>query len=93
MHNINFNDIGSAIEPTVMKLMGSKRAYHKLGDISRTGSNKIEYILIYGVKPEFFVGRFVEGFGFINVHFPHNECYRLNPNELKIYNNMKLVIN
>jgi hypothetical protein len=69
------------IEPR--DLMGTK-AYHQLGDISRD-----EYDLFYatGETEKYWVGMWIEGFGYFNVLFPKETSRELTKDEIEKYNN------
>lgn len=75
------------IEPR--DLMGTK-AYHQLGDISRD-----EYDLFYatGETQNYWVGMWVEGFGYFNVLFPKETSRELTKDEIEKYNNTYVQIN
>ena len=75
------------IEPR--DLMGTK-AYHQLGDISRD-----EYDLFYatGETEKYWVGMWIEGFGYFNVLFPKETSRELTKDEIEKYNNTYVQIN
>lgn len=72
---IDFDEQGDALpEERLMVLRDTSHAFHKLGDIGRPESDRIEFIMVESEKSDFLVGSFVEGFGFIKVHFPREAC-------------------
>lgn len=73
--DIDFDERGDALpESRLMVLRDTAHAFHKLGDIGRPGSDRVEFIQIQAEKPDFLVGMFIEGYGFFNVHFPRAAC-------------------
>lgn len=72
---IDFDEQGDSLpEPKLMVLWDTLHAFHKLGDIGRPDSDRVEFIMVGSVKSDFLVGNFVEGYGFVNVHFPRTAC-------------------
>ena len=88
--SIDFSDHGSPL-PTAdarcgpgktMVLRDSSHAYHGLGDIGRPAvAGRTEFIFVSAEKPGFLVGNFLEGYGFINVHFPREACREVTADE------------
>lgn len=60
------------------RVMMATKAYHKLGDIS---SDKPNFCLIFSETEDCYIGRWMEGFGFINVSFPKATTRELTPEE------------
>jgi len=80
--DINFDDAGNPLpEPKLMVLRDSTHAFHKLNDIGRPQSDRIEFIQVWAEKPDFLIGRFTEGYGFFDVHFPRAACSEITDNE------------
>ncbi len=72
---IDFDEQGDTLpEPRLMVLRDTSHAFHKLGDIGRPESSRVEFIMVGSVKSDFLVGNFVEGYGFFGVHFPREAC-------------------
>lgn len=90
--HIDFHNDGVRIEPKTMKLLGHRDALHQLGYIGRPDSKEIEYIHINSEKDDYLIGNFVEGLGFINVHFPKHQCHDLTQVEKDIIDRSRLVI-
>ena len=75
MADIDFDKDATPLpKTTLMVLRDTSHAFHKLGDIGRPDSDRIEFIQVYAEKPDFLVGRFIEGYGFFDVHFPRAAC-------------------
>lgn len=75
MADIDFDEAGDPLPETkLMVLRDTTHAFHKLGNIGRPESSRIEFIQVWAEKPDFLVGRFIEGFGFFDVHFPRAAC-------------------
>lgn len=75
MADIDFDEAGDPLPETkLMVLRETAHAFHKLGDIGRPESDRIEFIRITAEKADFLIGMFVEGYGFFNVHFPRAAC-------------------
>lgn len=89
---IDFEDIGKPIPNKILRLVNNKHAWHKLGYVGRPESNVKEYILIHHEKDDYYIGSFIEGFGFINVHFLKEDCINLTDQEKKHIEGMKVVI-
>lgn len=66
------------------------RAYHQCGDISR---DEAELCVIHNETPHYWVGNWVEGFGFINVLFPKSSTRDLTQDEVDGYNGKQYAIN
>ena len=75
------------IEPRY--LMGTK-AYHQLGDISR---DEYDLFCTTAATEKYWVGMWVEGFGFFNVLFPKETSRELTKDEFEKYNNAYIQIN
>ena len=89
---IDFKDKGKEIKSKVMKLIGHRDAIHLLGYIGRPDSNITEYIAVHYEKEDYYVGNFIEGLGFIDVHFPKHQCDDLTPQEQDKIDRSHLVI-
>lgn len=71
----------SSINPRVY-MMASK-AYHCLGDISRS---KEDLCIIYKQTHEYYIGNWVTGYGFIDVLFPKETTRPLTSEEIEKHN-------
>ena len=81
---IDFDEQGDALPETrLMVLQDTSHAFHKLGDIGRPKSDRVQFIQVWAEKPDFLIGRFIEGFGFFDVHFPRAACAELTKKENK----------
>jgi len=65
------NDEAKSVKP---KLYMAEKAYHILGNISR---DKGFICRIFKETPEYFVGNWEEGYGFINVVFPKETTHEI----------------
>jgi len=75
MADIDFDEAGDPLPETkIMVLRDTTHAFHKLGDIGRPQSDRVEFIQVWSEKADFFIGRFTEGYGFFDVHFPRAAC-------------------
>ena len=70
--------------------MLATQAIHQLGDIGR---DKPDLCIIHGEDEENYIGRWVAGFGFINVKFPKSTTRELTREEKKKWDGKKIVIN
>lgn len=59
------------------------KAIHKLGDLSRKVNN-VELIYVYGETETAWIGRYAEGYGFINVYFSKSDCRPATSSEVEI---------
>lgn len=59
------------------------RAIHKLGDISRDFYDA-ELIIVNDEDEENYIGRFADGFGFINVKFFKSDCREATEEEVEL---------
>lgn len=90
---IDFDEQGNALpEPRLMVLRDTSHAFHKLGDIGRPESDRVEFIMVRSAKSDFFVGNFVEGYGFFNVHFPRMACSAPTAAEKERFDGMRFKI-
>ena len=89
---IDFNDSGKAITRKFMKLVNNKHAFHKLGYLGRNDSKKTEYICVQYEKENYYIGNFVEGLGFVNVHFLKEDCQELAEEDIKYLDSYQTVI-
>lgn len=71
---IDFEAPGNPLPAKLMVLRDTTHAFHKLGDIGRPESDRVEFIQIAAEKTDFLIGMFVEGYGLFNVHFPRAAC-------------------
>lgn len=71
------------------KYMMATKATHKLGDIS---SDEPDLCFIGEETDEHYIGNWVTGFGFINVHFPKATTRELTSEEVKHFNKMNIRI-
>jgi hypothetical protein len=62
--------------------MMATRATHQLGDLSRFPAN---LALITGEDDDHWIGSWVEGYGYINVHFPKATTRPLTAEEIAAY--------
>lgn len=67
-----------------MFLKKGGKAIHQLGDISRDVYNA-ELIIVDGEDKSNWIGRFVEGFGFINVKFAKDDCKEATDAEIEMW--------
>ena len=83
------SEVSKMVKIESRDLMGTK-AYHQLGDISRD-----EYDLFYatGETEKYWVGMWIEGFGYFNVLFPKETSRELTKDEIEKYNNTYVQIN
>lgn len=72
------------MKPRYMILKGGSPAIHKLGDIGR---EEDDLIYVKSETSEYFIGNFVEGFGFMDVKFNKTDCRLLTPSEIEDLNN------
>ncbi len=70
-------------------LMGTQ-AFHQLGELSR---EEFDLFAAVAETEKFWIGSWVEGFGFFNVLFPKEKCRTLTEEEITKYNGMYLRIN
>lgn len=79
--------IDSSTDITPKILVGTK-AYHQLGEISREpveNSKILEYFNAIKETEHYYIGTWVEGFGFFNVVYPKDTTRELTPEELEFY--------
>jgi len=69
--------------------MMATKAYHTMGDISRT---EPDLIIVRREHDDYYIGNWVEGFGFINVIFPKETTRDLNAEEFAKYHGQNLVM-
>ena len=72
--------------PESFSMMATK-AYHKLGDIS---SDEPDLCVVYSETENYYVGQWVTGYGFFNVHFPKNSTRELTESEIEYYEGLSL---
>lgn len=72
------------------KYMMATKAYHQLGDISR---DEEDLCVVKDEDEDYYIGNWVEGFGFIDVKFPKETTRELTQEEVEKYHNMELTIN
>ncbi len=65
------------------KFMMATQAMHKLGDISR---DEGDLCVISSENNTHYIGRWVTGFGFIDVEFPKETTRKLTAEEVEYYN-------
>lgn len=65
------------------------KARHILGDISRD-TYEAELIYVYDETKTEWIGRYAEGYGFINVHFAKKDCRVASPEEEMLCNQGKM---
>ena len=70
-------------------MMGTK-AYHQLGDLSR---DEFDLCSINNETPDYWVGSWVEGFGFFHVLFPKETTRDLTDEEVEKFNGKSMAIN
>ena len=70
--------------------MMATKAYHKLGDIS---SEKPDLCTVYSETENYYIGQWVTGLGFFNVHFPKDSTRELTESEVEYYENLSLSMN
>jgi len=73
-----------------MVLRGGSPAIHKLGDIGREID---DYIQIHSETDEYYIGNFVEGYGFIDVKYHKSDCRNLTQDEINKMNKKCYSIN
>lgn len=90
--------IDSSTDITPKILVGST-AYHQLGNISRDWGTAIpyeqdrpEYFCAQKETEHYYIGSWIEGFGFFNVVYPKNTTRELTQQELKYYNTLRFGI-
>lgn len=71
------------------RYMMATKAIHQLGDISRDDP---DICRVYDETETDYIGAWVSGFGFFNVHFPKETTRKLNPEEIVNYQNKHLVM-
>lgn len=71
------------------KYMMATKAVHQLGDIS---SDEPDLCFIKEQTDEDYIGQWVTGFGFINVHFPKASTRELTSEEVERFNNTNIQI-
>lgn len=64
-------------------------AIHKLGNIKRD-SYDAELIAVHKEEEDFYIGNYVEGFGFIDVKFKKSDCRNPTQEELELIDDGKL---
>lgn len=67
------------------KYMMATKAIHKIGDIS---SDEPDICCVYMENETDYIGNWVTGLGFINVHFPKSTTRELTKDEIKYYNGL-----
>lgn len=70
------------------KILVGTKAYHQLGEISREtieNAKVLEYFTAIKETKHYYIGAWVEGFGFFNVVYPKNTTRELTPEELEFY--------
>jgi hypothetical protein len=72
------------------RYMMATKAMHKLGDIS---SDEPDLCSIYDEDENDYIGAWVTGLGFFNVHFPKATTRELTPEEREKYGKMHLEMN
>ena len=72
------------------RYMMATLAFHKSGNISR---DEHELCVVIGEDRDHWIGRWVEGFGFIDAHFPKATTRELNPVEKCRYHGLLVGIN
>lgn len=70
--------------------MMATKAYHKLGDIS---SDKPDLCVVHSETENYYIGSWVTGLGFFNVHFPKSSTRELTESEVEYYENLSLSMN
>lgn len=79
-----------------VRVIAGSTAYHQLGDISREwGINlneRPEYVRIDRETEHYYVGAWVEGFGFFNVVYPKNSIRELSQEEQQVYSKLKFTL-
>lgn len=70
--------------------MMATKAHHQLGDLSR---DEPELCSISNETPDYWVGSWVEGYGFFNVLFPKETTRDLTKEEFELWNGRKMAIN
>lgn len=74
------------VEPFYM--MGTT-AYHQLGNLSRDGENLFRVV---EETNDYYVGSWLEGYGFFNVLFPKTTSRSLTEEEIETYSNLSFGI-
>ena len=86
------NELKKFIHPedTIYYHMMATKAYHQLGDIS---SEYPDLCAISNETPDYYVGSWVEGFGFFHVLFPKKSTRDLTDEEIEKWNGVQMTIN
>lgn len=77
------------------KLLVGTKAYHQLGDISRGVIENVKVLEYFNAIKEtehYYIGTWVEGFGFFNVVYPKYTTRELTPEELEFYKTLNFGI-
>lgn len=88
---IDFGDPGTKFEKPMVLILEGSHAFHQLGDIGRPGFGS-QKIVVDAYKPPWMVGNFLEGFGFMNVHFPKDECREMTTEEKREHEKSRIEI-
>ena len=78
------------MEPRIMVLKGNSPAIHMLGDIRR---DEDDYITVREETETEYIGSFVEGFGFVGVHFNKVDVRPCTKEEIDKLNELYFSIN
>lgn len=79
----------SSVPLEKFKIMMGTEAYHNLGNISR---DDYDWFLAESQTPDYWVGQWRTGFGFINVVYPKSTSRELTEEELVHYKSQKFSI-
>ena len=88
---IDFGDPGTRFDKPLVLILEGPHAFHQLGDIGRPGFGS-QKIVVEAYKPPWLVGNFLEGFGFMSVHFPKVECREMTDKEKREHENGRTAI-
>lgn len=88
---IDFGDPGTKFEEPLVLMLEGPHAFHKLGDIGRPGFGP-QKIVVEAYKPPWLIGSFLEGFGFMDVHFPKDDCRKMTDEEKREHEKGRIVI-
>lgn len=70
------------------RFMIATKALHAMGDISRDNP---DLAVIYDETDDAYIGEWVTGFGFVNVHFPKATTRELTDDERRLYADKSVV--
>lgn len=76
-------DVNLNRKRTLDRYMMATKAQHKMGDLSRDKPNLCH---VYAEDDQNWIGSWVTGFGFFDVHFPKDTTRDLTPDEIEKYN-------